>query len=122
MSRAYLDAQGAAGAVLRRNLQQVLLILEFAPPARGGFQMCWSLGQDGGICQLAANGGVRTDQNAFAALNTKRFIPYWNIRSKAALFPLRRSAGVCAVDGKSTNRQLVAMTGDHHRGDTFDKV
>ena len=55
---------------------------------------------------------MRADQHAFAALDAQLLIPFRNLESDVALFPLRRRGGESAVDGHGADRQIVAFAGN----------
>ena len=89
--RADVHAQGAAGAVFRRDLvADVHALLEFLAldldVLEGGRRVLGQIGRK----HLGADGGVRADERALAAIDAQLFIPHRDFLRQIALVPHAR--------------------------------
>src|SRR5271167_2619489 len=69
LGRADRDAQPAPGAIFRRHLQRVFQLRKFAPLGDRRLEAFGSVIDSTGIIDLGANDGMRTNHDAFAALD-----------------------------------------------------
>ena len=72
--------------------------------------------------ELGSDNTVRTDETAVAALDAKILTPRRNRVGHVALFPLRRTARIGAIDGQLADREIVAMPAHHLRRYFLHKV
>ena len=115
--RAGLDAQPAAGAVLRVHLQRVAGVRQTDSAQRHGRERCGCAAESVLLVELGADHAVRADESAVAALDAGVGVPYRDELGDVAFFVGRGTAGVGAVDRQRTDRQRVAASGDHLGGD-----
>ena len=122
LGRADPDAELAAGAVLRRHLDGVLLAREVL-----GLVVHRLEGRRGAlegrrVVDLGADGGVRADQRALVALDAELLVPHRDLDGDVALLPLGGGGRPGAVGREGADRQQIALAGDHHRGDPLDEI
>ena len=103
-----IDADGAAGAIFGRDLDAVLEAGEFLVAGFGRLEGRWRAFELGGVEDLDADDGVRTDHGAFAALDADFRVPDGNFQSEVALFPLGCAGGEGAVNGEGADGEFVA--------------
>src|ERR1700737_780439 len=75
LDRTNVDAEGATGTVLGRDLQDVSQILEFTPARLGGPERLRGVHEQRRIVNFGANDRMRTDQHALTALDTELLVP-----------------------------------------------
>ena len=122
LGRAHVDAQPAAGAIVRGHLHGELPAGIFLALVIGRFESGRGIGQQGRIENLCADRGVRAAQRAQAALGANLRVPDGNVLGDAPLFVLRGGGGEGAVVGQCTDGQVVAPIGDHHAQHVFDEL
>lgn len=119
--RAGFHAQSAAGAVLRRDLQRVLLIGKFFPARGSGLEERRCCLEGLRWIDLGADDGMWTDQDALVALHADAGIPDRDLHGNVALLPLRRAAGVGAVHRQRTGGQVVTVAIQYPGGHLLDE-
>ena len=120
--RAGLDAQPAAGAVLDVDLQRVPGVRQPDGVQRRRVELVRRALQVGLVVVLGADHAVRADEAAVAALDAAVGIPHRDQLGDVALLVGRRAARVGAVHRQCADRQRVAASGHHLRGDGADEL
>ena len=117
------NADTAAGAVFRRQLQDKFLAGKFLAFVVGALQGCRRISEFFVRRNFHTDNPVRTNNGAFAALDTGFRIPYRNFGRDTALFVLRRRCRPGSVRhvGKSGNRQFFAASGNNFARNFLDK-
>ena len=117
-----LDAQAAAGAVIRGHLVgdtvaggEILALDGGGLEARRGGDEPF-LGVD-----LGADGGMGADQGALATLSAEVFLPLGQFQGDAALFEAGGGRGPGAVGGHEAHRQPVPLVGHEDGGHLADE-
>ena len=111
--RAGFDAQTAAGAVLRGNLNGELVAGEFLEFGIDRFEGFRSILQIARIVNFFANDRVRADRGAFSALDTQVGFPHWDLEGNVAFFPFGRAGRISTIHRESADGQRFAFEGDH---------
>ncbi len=122
LGRAIVDAGAAAGAIFRGDLQGVFHPFKFGQLAVRRFKGGRSTLQQFAIISLHANGGVRADKGADAALDAERFVPDRDIHSDVALLVLRGCGREGAIGRHRRDRQCVAKAGNDAAGHFLHKL
>ncbi len=117
-----VDAEVAAGAVLRRDLDRVALPLVLVALVRRRLERLRRAGERALVVDLRADGGVRTHQRALVALDADLGVPDRDLEREVPLLPFRRGHRPRAVHGKRADRQQVAFSGQDHRRHLLHEV
>ena len=122
LGRADLDADAAAGAVVGSHLdgdvvvEQRLGLVGDAAEAVGG------AGEGLRRVDLHADGGVRADDRALAALDADLGVPDGDLAGDGPLFELGGAGRERAVGRQRADGQQVAFAGHERAGDVFDEL
>ena len=122
LGRADLHAQRAAGAVLGCNLDGVFLTGEIRRAKRHRLKHFRGAGEGGRLVEFGADGGVRTHQDTFVALDADRRIPRRDFQRDIALFKTGCARRPAAVERNRADRHQVALVGEEARGNPLDKL
>ncbi len=122
LGRAHFDAEVAAGAILRRHLQHVLLAAHVAGLHIQRIQGGGGIGQRTRFYHLGANGGVGAGGHAVVALGTEVRLPDGHLLGDVALLPAGGAHRPGAVRREGGDRQAVAQPRQHGGGDRLDEV
>ena len=109
LGRADLDAEAAARAIFRRDLQGPLHSLPFG---RAGVRALERGGRAGQACRIVsfhADAGVRADHHALAALDTRLLVPHGYFEGQVALLVAGCAGRERAVRVKGADRQFLAQ-------------
>ncbi|MNG97572.1 hypothetical protein D3C79_566900 [compost metagenome] len=122
LGRADLDAEVAAGAILRRHLQHILLTAHVAGLHIQRVQGRGGIGQRFFIHHLGADGRVGAGGHAVVALGAEVRLPDRHLLGNVALLPAGGAHRPGAVRREGGNRQTVAKPRQHGGGDGLDEV
>ena len=111
--RAGFDAQTAAGAVLRGNLNGELVAGEFLEFGIDRFEGFRSILQIARNVNFFANNRVRADRGAFGALDTQVGFPHRDFEGNVAFFPFGRAGRISTIHREGADGQGFAFEGDH---------
>ncbi len=120
--RAHFDAEVAAGAILRRYLQHILLAAHVAGLHIERVQGRGGIGQRFFIHHLSADGGVGAGGHAVVALGAEVRLPDGHLLGDVALLPAGGAHRPGAVRREGGNRQAVTQPRQHGGGDRLDEV
>ena len=122
LGRADVDAQVAARAVLRRDLDREVLALVLVALEQRRLERRRRARQRALVVDLRANRRVRADERALVALDADLRVPDRNLERDVALLPFRGRHRPRAVDGERADRQQVALAGQHDRGHLLHEI
>ncbi len=123
--RTDVDANTAAGAVVRCHLQGVSPALVraafFRPPGHTLEALRRAFYLVSGV-DVHADGSVRAHQRAQAALGADLLVPDRYFVRDAVFLPLRGRGGEGSVDRHCRHRKQIALAVEHHRGHALDEI
>src|SRR5215472_7168963 len=91
------------------------MIGQLAPLGRHGLKAGRRVDQVCLLTHLCADGCMRTNQHALAALDAKIRLPHRNLLRDVALLPLSGGHWIGAVGGEGADREIVAAAGNDLR-------
>ena len=111
LGRAHVDAHAAAGAVVGRDLDREAVPGEVLRAELLVQELVRGVGHRLGREDLHADGGVRADDGALAAVDADVGVPDRDLLGDGPLLVPGGAGGERAVDGQRAHRQQVAVAG-----------
>ncbi len=118
----HFDAQVAAGAVFRGDLQNVFLSAHIAGFTSSECRLAGAFSISSGATTLARIAECGQAATQWVALSAQRFLPDGDLFGDVAFLPAGGAHGPGAVRRQSGDRQRIAEAGQHRGGDRFDEI
>ena len=122
LGRADLHAHRTTRAVIWRDLDREVVIIELARPERLGRETARRIGDGGRFEGFHPDHRVRADHRALTAVDAQIRFPDRNEVCKTALLPHRGARREGAIGQECRYGQQIAVAGEHRCGDPLDEL